>query len=108
MTQDEIEDGENEIQEFIPDFNYRDVFQITQDKCKMRNIYKECNSNYEKLQVYRIICEDNHPNKVVRKHINECYHVENDLLFQLDPCQYDTIPQYLINECEADMNMRKE
>ena len=57
-------------------------------------------SNYEKLQLYRIINNGNHSNTVIRKFVNEVFHVENDYMFQLDPLEYDTVPQYIIDECD--------
>ena len=60
-------------------------------------------SNYEKMQLYRIAFNDNHDNDVIRKFINETFHIENDYLFQLDPREYNTIPQYIIDECDKEM-----
>ena len=37
---------------------------------------------------------------VLRKFLNETYHVENDYLFQLNPLQYNTIPRYIVAECD--------
>lgn len=55
------------------------------------------------MQLYRIAFNENHDNDVIRKFINETFHVENDYLFQLDPREYDTIPQYIIDECDKEM-----
>lgn len=35
--------------------------------------------------------------------MNETFHIENDYLFQLNPCEYDTIPQYIIEECDKEV-----
>ena len=39
-------------------------------------------------------------NSVIRKYINETYHIENDFICQLDPTEFDPIPQYVIDECD--------
>ena len=36
---------------------------------------------------------------VIKKFINEAFHTENDMIYQLDPSKYQTIPQYVIDEC---------
>ena len=46
---------------------------------------------------------ENHGNKVIKKFINEVFHLENDYLFQLNPVEYDTVPQYIIDECDKDV-----
>ena len=60
----------------------------------IRDSYNESTSNYEKLQIYRIIFNENNGNRVVRKFVNETFHVENDYLFQLNPREYDTCLLY--------------
>lgn len=104
MLDEEIASAIAEIRVYIQDFDYNTEYQKTQDNNVMKTLYDECGSNYEKLQIYRIMFNDNHPNKIVRKFINECFHMENDLLFQLNPCEYDTIPQYIIDECNIAVN----
>ena len=58
---------------------------------------------YEKLQIYRIMFNENSSNSVIKKFVNEAFHIENDYLFQLNPCEYDTVPQYIIDECDKDI-----
>ena len=50
-----------------------------------------------------ILYKSNNENPVVKKFVNETFHVENDYLFQLNPREYDTIPQYIISECDKDI-----
>jgi hypothetical protein len=77
----------------------------------MLDHYTASSSNYEKLQIYRIIKETSwehqwlptNLNSVIAKFINESFHVENDDLFQLNPCQFDTVPQYIIDKCNEDL-----
>lgn len=104
MSDEEIRSAHEKIREFIPNFEYATEYQKTQDYNVLKSLYHDSRSNYEKLQLYRIMFNDNHPSKVVKKFINECFHVENDLLFQLNPCEYDTIPQYIIDECNKAIN----
>ena len=45
----------------------------------------------------------NSANSVIKKFVNETFHIENDYLFQLNPLEYDTIPQYIIEECDKEI-----
>ncbi len=103
MTEEEISNASIKICEYIEDFNYDIEFQKTQDVETLKEIYSKSKSNYEKLQIYRILCNENSSNKVIRKFVNEAFHPENDYLFQLNPCEYDTVPQYIIDECDRDL-----
>ena len=46
---------------------------------------------------------ENSSNSVIKKFVNEAFHIESDYLFQLNPCEYDTVPQYIIDECDKDI-----
>ena len=105
MTEDEFESAVAEIREYIPTFDYDMEYTKTQDNNQLITIYNRSKSNYEKLQIYRILYDDQEiENRVLKKFINETFHVENDYLFQLNPQQYDTVPQYIIDACDEDIN----
>ena len=59
-------------------------------------------SNYEKLHIYRILFDqaDLPSSPVIAKFINEAFHIENNYIYQLNPRQYQTVPQYVIDECD--------
>ncbi|OKL50388.1 hypothetical protein BM477_02715 [Boudabousia marimammalium] len=103
MTDTEIERASLEIRSRIPNFTYENEYQKTQDVTLLIDLYRKSSSNYEKMQLFRIIFNENHSNDVIRKFINESFHVENDYLFQLDPRDYDTIPQYVIAQCNQEI-----
>ena len=103
MTKNEIRKAEEDVKKLIPEFDYEVEIEKTQNKSTLKKLYKNSGSNYEKMQLYRIVFNENHDNDVIRKFINETFHVENDYLFQLDPREYDTIPQYIIDECDKEM-----
>ena len=39
-------------------------------------------------------------NSVIQKFIKETYHIENEFICQLDPAKFDTIPEYVVAECD--------
>ena len=103
MTEEEISQATETIRAKLPEFDYAEAYQKTQDTDAMLDIYRNSGSNYEKLQIYRIIFCENSGNAVVKKFVNETFHIENDFLFQLNPRKYDTVPRYIIEECDKDI-----
>ncbi len=103
MTATEIERATDEIREYIDEFDYQAAVSLANDNERLLALYKESNSDYEKLQIYRVMVNDNHSNSVVRKFVNEAFHAENDYLFQLDPKTYTTVPYYVIDICTAEL-----
>lgn len=82
----------------INGFDYQEEYNKIIDDKKMIDIYNSCNNNYEKLQIYRIINDD-----IIKKFMNETFHIENDYLFQLNPCEYEIIPEYIIEQCDENI-----
>ncbi len=73
------------------------------DSGQMVSLYQLTINNYEKLQIFRIMQSDNLPeNSVIKKFINETFHIENEYVMQLNPLKYDPIPQYIIEECDRE------
>ena len=103
MTAEEIQEAEAEIQQHIQEFNYSGFIQLIIDNSAMIELYKSCGNNYEKLHLYRIISEgsnDADHTDVVLKFINQAFHIENDYIYQLNPAKYQTVPQYIVEECD--------
>jgi ABC-type multidrug transport system, ATPase and permease components len=105
MTEEEITEATNVIRKRLPEFNYSTVYQKTQDADGLLTLYKTSVSNYEKLQIYRIVNTDNSGNIIIKKYVNETFHIENDYLFQLNPRKYDTVPHFIIEECDRDLGV---
>jgi wobble nucleotide-excising tRNase len=102
MTKEEIDAGTKEIGDKIPHFNYSSVLALVRDDREMVKMYKSDIYNYEKLHIYRIIFDDKPDiieSDVFKKFVNESFHIENDHIYQLNPCNYQIIPQYIIEEC---------
>lgn len=96
FTDDEIQLAEDSIRSYLPAFNFEDEIQRVNDINLMKDLYSDCNSNYEKLQIFRIVFDKADLEDVFKQYINKTFHIENDYLFQLDPAEYDTVPSYII------------
>lgn len=102
MSTKMIEDGINTVKTNFIDFDYCQILKEIKNDSMIIALYKETNSRYEKLQLFRILFADKLPQdeKVFTKYINEVFHVENDYLYQLNPEKYDTVPDFVISHCD--------
>lgn len=55
MTQDEIRNGTEDIRQYIPDFDYKTEYDRMRNQQLLISLYDLTESNYEKLQIYRLI-----------------------------------------------------
>lgn len=95
--------GINDIQRFISELpvEYPSLVALFSNNEKINELYLQSNNGYEKLQLIRILLDiDMVENSVIRKFINETYHIENEFIFQLDPTRFDLIPEYVVDECD--------
>lgn len=101
MTDEAIREGTADILPYVADFEYNAYYSKFNNQDEMLVLYGAATSGYEKLQLYRIIQGATDADHVLRKFINETYHIENDYIFQLNPIEFNTIPDYIIRECDA-------
>jgi ABC-type Mn2+/Zn2+ transport system ATPase subunit len=100
MSEENIALASDKIKLKIPDFDYRIILSKLTNNSEMIDVYKACRNDYEKLQIFRII-NDTHDNNVVKKYINETFHIENEYICQLNPSKYGLIPEFIVQECDA-------
>ena len=106
MTNDEIEEAITKIKEKINSFDYVTTMDSIKNDEVIRQLYHESSSNYEKLHLFRVLFEEKIKEKggtIIAKFINEAFHIENDYIYQLNPCEYQLVPQYVIDECDRQM-----
>ncbi|QVL36755.1 AAA family ATPase [Aminirod propionatiphilus] len=101
MTSEEIELATSIIQQKINDFNYPNAYARTKNIPDMVALYRNSASGYEKVQIYRMLKDgDMRRGSAMKKYVDETFHVQNDYLFQLNPRQYEIVPQYVLNYCD--------
>ncbi|MES2826758.1 MAG: AAA family ATPase [Bacteroidota bacterium] len=101
MEDVDFQNGIMNIRTFIQNFDYSENLVKMGNPNQLYQIYHSAENNYVRLNVFRLIYEDHLeelPN-VLRKFINESYHIENELICQLDPNDYDLVPSFIIDEC---------
>ena len=111
LNNEEKEKALKEVREIsgFETFDYNVIYNIVIDDSRMINIYETASNGYEKLQIYRVLFDkDPKEQTVIQKYINETFHIENEYLFQLNPCKYEIIPSYVINECNKGIEKKKK
>ena len=99
MEPGKFANGCAEISNQLNGFSYPDLLNRLTDIGALKLLYGASANGYEKLQVFRLLGL-NVGNSVIQKFINESYHIENEFICQLDPAKFDTIPEYVIAECD--------
>ena len=99
MESAKFTNGCTEISSYLNDFSYHELLSRVTDLGVLKTLYNACSNGYEKLQVFRLFDLDVE-NSVIQKFINETYHIENEFICQLDPAKFDTIPEYVVSECD--------
>lgn len=106
MSSQEIDEATIKIKDKINSFDYQVLFDRVSDRAAMIEAYKAAGNNYEKLQLFRIINNENHENDVIKKYINESFHIENEYIMQLNPHKYDFVPEHIIAECDISLKIK--
>ncbi|RIJ46581.1 AAA family ATPase [Maribellus luteus] len=102
MSELDFNNGITKIKQQILHFDYDSMLASIKDVVYLKEIYARASNNYTKLNIFRLIYDANLnqlPN-VLRKFINETYHIENELICQLDPNDYNLIPDFIIDDCD--------
>jgi ABC-type Mn2+/Zn2+ transport system ATPase subunit len=102
MSFEDFEDGNNKIKVFIPSFDYDEFLTKIENKENLKSLYNNTNNSYAKLNIFRLIYDDTISEipSVLRKFINETFHIENELICQLNPNDFDLVPDFILEECD--------
>ncbi len=97
-------DGFERVKKVMDTFDFDKILGRILNLEELKNVYKSCKNGFEKLQLFRIINKNfeiaEGLDDVMNKFINETYHIENELVAQLDPVKFDLVPEFIIEECD--------
>lgn len=108
LTEEQLAEGNEFIKTFIPDFNYVTLLmQFTTQSLIAR--YLSESSAYIKMLILRAYTEQDtearerlrKTNDVLRKYIDETYHIENDYLYSLDVRRFNIVPDNYIIDADS-------
>ena len=99
MESVKFSNGCTKVSSYLNGFSYPDLLNRVTNVNVMKSLYSDSENGYEKLQMFRLL-ELDIENSVIKKFIDETYHIENEFICQLDPAKFDTIPEYVVSECD--------
>ena len=100
MDEAQFDAGVQGIKENLRGFDYDVALKRLLDVEELKRIYNSSSNSYAKLQLFRLIYKKDTITKVLEKFIAESYHIENELICQLDPFEFDLVPSYVLEECD--------
>jgi len=100
LTPDEFSEATEEIRKKMPDFDYYALLTKLSDVDYMKTAYRTAGSNYEKIQIFRVLQDHFPESDIINKFINGTFHIENEYVMQLNPCKYEIVPSFIIDECD--------
>jgi energy-coupling factor transporter ATP-binding protein EcfA2 len=105
LTSDEFAAGMATIQELIPDLDYAKVVKDLKDPAVVKEKFDATSVGYEKVQLFRILYTDKAMkmvgDEVFQKFLNETYHIENEYVMQLNPREFDSVPEHIVQACQV-------
>lgn len=102
FSEDELAIINPKIQSVITEFDYIEMIKLITDNNFLKEIY-ESSSPSEKLNIVRVYIDNNdinEENEVLWKFINESYHIENDLIYTLNPHRFNQLPEFVTKLCD--------
>ncbi|QND63670.1 AAA family ATPase [Mesorhizobium loti] len=104
MTVAEKAQAESNIKMRIAEFDYDLLLGVAGDDKAMKDKFFATDVGYEKIQLFRII-RGKHEDDIITKFINESYHIENEYVMQLNPHKFESVPEYVVDECTRLLNI---
>lgn len=105
LSQEELDGAVLGIQSVIPDFDYQDLLSQLKDRDVLKAKFENTDVGYEKVQIFRIASALDPVglggDPAFRKFVNESYHIENEYVMQLNPREFDAVPDHVVQACAA-------
>ncbi|RCS94866.1 hypothetical protein CIK61_12365 [Brevibacterium aurantiacum] len=111
LGDEEVEEALRQVKEHIADFDYDQLVAELRVPGALRARFDATTVGYEKVQLFRIMLAlSPHSlggDEVFTKFVNETYHIENEYVMQLNPREFDAVPEFVIAAC-AELVARSE
>lgn len=105
LSESEMAAATAEIRKYIPDFDYDQLAAASRDQESLTARFRATDVGYEKVQLFRMLLaldpESFKGDEVFTKFVNETYHIENEYVMQLNPKEFDAVPEFVIAACTS-------
>jgi energy-coupling factor transporter ATP-binding protein EcfA2 len=103
LDEEKREQAIAEIQKVIPSFDYQALLTQVKDWAVLKAKFENTNVGYKKVQIFRIASalDPDAPggDAALKKFVNESYHIENEYVMQLNPREFDAVPEHVVQAC---------
>lgn len=104
LTEEEVGAATKLVRTYINDFDYAAILAGLHEAGALKARFDATEVGYEKVQLFRIMHAFN-PDKlkgdeIFTKFVNESYHIENEYVMQLNPRNFDAVPEFVIAACK--------
>jgi energy-coupling factor transporter ATP-binding protein EcfA2 len=103
LGEEELKRATAAIEKDIPGFDYRGILSDLKDREVLKAKFDATDVGYEKIQIFRIAValDPDAPagDAAFKKFVNESYHIENEYVMQLNPREFDAVPEHVVQSC---------
>lgn len=103
LEEDELMQAVVEIRKVIDNFDYEALLAQLKDREILKAKFEDTDVGYEKIQIFRIASalDPDGPggDAAFKKFVNESYHIENEYVMQLNPREFDAVPEHVVQAC---------
>lgn len=115
MTSEQVASGVEQIEKYIEGFLYDKFRELFSEANLLERFSNEANA-YVKMLILRAYTEANtsarerlrKKNDVLRKYVDETYHIENDYIYSIDIRKFNIVPDNYIADADAFVESEKE
>lgn len=103
LDENDLKRATASICDVIPGFDYDAILSQLRDLSVLRSKFEATDVGYEKIQLFRIASALDHSapsgDPAFKKFVNESYHIENEYVMQLNPREFDAVPEHVVSSC---------
>jgi len=103
LLEAEVSEATAMVKEYIADFDYAELLSQLRRPGSLKARFEGTDVGYEKVQLFRVMSVLDpvalKGDDVFTKFVNETYHIENEYVMQLNPREFDTVPEFVIAAC---------
>lgn len=103
LDESEVAAATAEVTNYIPNFDYDQLATEAKNQESLKARFRATDVGYEKVQLFRMLLaldpESFKGDEVFTKFVNETYHIENEYVMQLNPKEFDAVPEFVIAAC---------
>jgi energy-coupling factor transporter ATP-binding protein EcfA2 len=103
LSEEDLRRATAAIEKDIPGFDYKAILSQLKNRKVLKATFYATDVGYEKIQIFRIFTglDPDAPagDAAFKKFVNESYHIENEYVMQLNPREFDAVPEHVVQSC---------